>query len=105
MLRTCLQMQQRFVVDNTNPTVEERKKYIDLAKKAHYKIIGYYFPTTTEKALQRNQHRTGKARIPIAGILGTFKKLRTPAWHEGFDQLYTVEINAENQFVVKEWQE
>lgn len=104
MLRTCLKMQQRFVIDNTNPTVEERKKYIDLAKKSFYKIIGYYFHATAEEALQRNQYRSGKARIPIAGIRGTFKKLQRPSYQEGFDQIYTVEINADNQFVVKEWQ-
>lgn len=105
MLRTCLKMQQRFVVDNTNPTVEERKKYIDLAKRLHYKITGYYFHTTTAEALQRNHHRTGKAQIPIAGILGTFKKLQPPSWQEGFDQIYTVKVGADHQFIVKEWED
>jgi predicted kinase len=33
-LETCILTQQRFVVDNTNPTVEVRKRYIDLAQKA-----------------------------------------------------------------------
>lgn len=103
LLHTCLHMQQRFVVDNTNPTVDERKKYIIPAKQAKYKVAGYFFQSTVDKALQRNQNRQGKARIPIPGIKGTFKKLQPPSYAEGFDQLYLVEINDKNEFVVKEW--
>lgn len=105
LLHTCLHMQQRFVVDNTNPTAEERKKYIIPAKQAKYKVIGYYFQSTVDSALQRNQSRQGKARIPIPGIKGTFKKLQPPAYTEGFDQLYLVEINNKNEFIVKVWKE
>ena len=37
-LRTCLQTQQRFVIDNTNPTKKERLPYIEKAKA--FKFIG-----------------------------------------------------------------
>ncbi len=43
LLNACLEAKQRFVVDNTNPTVADRKKYITLAKASGFKIIGYYF--------------------------------------------------------------
>lgn len=42
-LTACLSAGQRFVVDNTNPIVEERAKYIQLAKKPQFRVIGYFF--------------------------------------------------------------
>ncbi len=42
-LTTCLRTRQSFVVDNTNPTIEDRKRYIDMVKDAKYEVIGYYF--------------------------------------------------------------
>jgi predicted kinase len=42
-LKTCLQLQQRIVIDNTNPTKLERKKYIELARQYNYQVTGYFF--------------------------------------------------------------
>jgi predicted kinase len=42
-LDTCLQTQQRFVIDNTNPTKEDRRRYIAMASDAGYEVVGYYF--------------------------------------------------------------
>ena len=44
-LDACLQTQQRFVVDKTNPTKEDRKRYIELARHAGYEVVGYYEPS------------------------------------------------------------
>ncbi|WP_255594081.1 AAA family ATPase [Pontibacter sp. HSC-14F20] len=55
-LKSCLKTQMRFVVDNTNPSVEERVKYIELAKAARYEVVGYYFETEVE----RNSQRVGR---------------------------------------------
>ena len=38
----CLATGQKFVVDNTNPTVAERKKYIEAAKEARFEVVGYF---------------------------------------------------------------
>lgn len=100
---TCLATQQRYVVDNTNPTKEDREKYISEAKAKKFKIVGYYFQSKINEALHRNSQRLGKENIPEVGIKGTFSKLEIPTIDEGFDELYFVEIE-NNNFKVKEWE-
>ncbi len=102
-LETCLRTRQRFVVDNTNPTVEDRKRYIDLARAAKYEVVGYYFQSEIEGALARNAQREKGARIPVPGIRATRAKLQLPSLAEGFDRLYYVRIVQEGKFEVEEW--
>lgn len=92
LMELCLSLQQRFVVDNTNPTRKERQKYIEAARQHRFKVIGYYFHTEVAAAIARNAGRTGKGHIPIPGIRGTYKKLEPPAYDEGFDILHRVEL-------------
>lgn len=93
-LETCLSLQQRFVVDNTNPTKTERSVYIQRAKTCHFKVTGFYFQSTVADSIERNARRTGKARIPVPGIYTTKKKLEEPSLDEGFDVLYQVSLEA-----------
>lgn len=102
-LDACIKAKQPFVVDNTNPSIEDRKKYIDIAKSAKFKVIGYYFQSSIADAIKKNERREGKEHIPLAGIKSTHAKLRLPSFNEGFDELYYVKINEENKFVVEEW--
>lgn len=99
----CLATGQRFVVDNTNPTAEDRARYIGPAKAAGFQVIGYYFDTTPQEAARRNRERTGKKRVPPQAIYGTARRLEPPTGDEGFDALYRVQIDAENRFVVEPW--
>lgn len=87
LLHLCLTLQQRFVVDNTNPTQKERQKYIEAAKTHKFRVIGYYFHTDVAAALERNSKRCGKELVPIPGIRGTYKKLEPPSYEEAFDSL------------------
>jgi len=48
------------VIDNTNTSVEERRKYIDIAKESGFRIIGYYFESNLKDAIMRNKNRAGK---------------------------------------------
>lgn len=89
-LKTCLGSGQRFVVDNTNPRPEDRAGYIAAAKASGFRVVGYFFETTVKDALRRNAKRTGKAVIPIPGVIGTYKRMEPLAWAEGFDELYRV---------------
>ena len=43
LLKACVEAKQPFVVDNTNVRIEERAKYIELAKAAQFHLTGYYF--------------------------------------------------------------
>jgi predicted kinase len=102
LLRACIEAQQRFVIDNTNLTVEDRAAYIQAAKTAQFKVIGYYFQSNIQDAIQRNQNRVGKEKIPVPGLLGAYKKLQIPTLEEGFDALHYVKI-VDGQFIVEEW--
>jgi predicted kinase len=102
-LETCFKVQQKCVIDNTNPTKEARNLYIEAAKNRKYKVIGYYFQSKLQDCLDRNTQRSGKAKIDERGILSTAKKLEIPEWSEGFDELYYVEISDENTFIVSPW--
>ena len=100
LLTACLETQQPFVIDNTNPTREGRAKYIDAAKTAKYSVVGYYFRSKADDCLARNQNRT--APVPDVGILSTAKKLELPTMEEGFDTLNYVRLT-DSGFVVEEW--
>lgn len=103
-LNACFETKQPFVVDNTNPTREDRRKYIELAKQAGFVIKGYYFRSSIEEAIARNEQRVGKARIPTRALLATHKKLERPSLDEGFDFLSYVYIDdADNSFITEEY--
>ena len=100
LMAACIALEQRFVVDNTNVLRSERREYIDAAKAAGFRVIGYYFRTELRRAIKWNSLRPGKQAIPVAGLIGTMKRLETPAIEERFDELYEVTVDAENRFVV-----
>jgi len=103
LLNACIEAKQRFVVDNTNPTVAVRHKYIEMATAAEFKIIGYYFQSKIQEAIKRNSTRSGKACIPEKGIRAAYAKLQIPTFSEGFDVLYYVTINENNTFTINQW--
>lgn len=94
LLRECIREGKDFVVDNTNPTIEQRRHYIEAARAAGYTVIGYYFDVPIQDCLERNRARTGKAKIPVPALYGTRKKLQPPTLAEGFDKLFTVTLTA-----------
>jgi predicted kinase len=100
LLLQCVHDHQDFVVDNTNPTGAERRRYITAARPAGFKLIGYYFDVPVTECLERNKARQGKAIIPVPALYGTRKKLQVPALAEGFDELFTVTL-VNNQFAVR----
>jgi predicted kinase len=87
-LNLCLQTQQRFVVDNTNPTAADRRRYIEPARAAGFKVIGYLIEVDAAEALARNDERVGKRRVPVGGVIGTARRLIRPTPEEGFDELW-----------------
>lgn len=101
-IEECIKTGKNFVVDNTNPTRADREKYISIAKENHYQVIGYYFKSSISECIERNEHRTGKAKVPRCAIAGTSKKLELPDLQEGFDKLLYVYIE-DSKSIVKEW--
>ena len=97
----CLAAQQSFVIDNTNPLKTDRARYIAPARAAGFRLIAYYFQSAVREAIQRNNQRKLKAKIPPPAIAATLKKLQPPTLDEGFDEIFTVAIASDNSFVVK----
>lgn len=101
LLRACLETRQPFVVDNTNPTAEERARYVRPANAARFRVVGYFFEATPREAIGRNKGRAPRDRIPVVGILGTYKRVEVPRKEEGFDELYRVRAEGERGFAVE----
>jgi predicted kinase len=104
IMGACLETDQRFVIDNTNPTRLERAGYIEAAKANRFRITGYYFQSKVEDCLRRNAERTGNDRVPDVAILSTAKKLELPCLDEGFGKLFYVRLDS-GRFVIEEWRD
>jgi predicted kinase len=104
-LTTCVETGQRFVVDNTNLTPDEREVYIQAAREAGFRVVGYYFQSRVEDCKRRNERRPADRRVPLPGILGAAGRMKLPSLEEGFDELHYVRIDEAGGFVVEEWQD
>jgi predicted kinase len=80
------------VVDNTNPTVEDRRTLVRQGREHGAKIVGYYFESTARECIERNRLRAGKAKVPDVAIYATAKKLVPPSYSECFDELFRVRL-------------
>ena len=103
LLEACLRAKQPFVVDNTNPTVESRAKYLNIAHDAGFSVIGYYFQSKVQDSIERNNLRDGAQRVPLPAIYGTSRRLQVPTLAEGFEALNYVSIKVTGEFQIEEW--
>ncbi|MFW5973275.1 MAG: AAA family ATPase [Bacteroidota bacterium] len=103
LVEACLDVGQRFVIDNTNVLAAHRAEYIRRAKAAHFAVYGYFFEPDVRRAIVWNEQRTGKAVIPRKGLLGTLKRLEPPRLDEGFDRLFRVTVDKDDDFIVREY--
>jgi predicted kinase len=76
------------VVDNTNPTPADRRRYVEPARAAGFRTIAYLVEVDEREALGRNSEREPRRRVPPAGLVGTARRLQRPAPEEGFDELW-----------------
>jgi predicted kinase len=81
LLRTCLDEGRSFVVDNTNPTPADRRRYVEPARAAGFKVIGYLVEAGAGEAFAR-------AGIPPGRVAATARALQPPTPEEGFDGLW-----------------
>jgi hypothetical protein len=77
LVANCLEEGRRFVVDNTNPTVADRARYIGPARDAGFKVIGY---------LVEGDGRS--VRVGPVTAAATARRFVRPAPEEGFDELW-----------------
>ena len=104
LLDTCLLEGRPFVVDNTNPTKADRRRYIASARAAGYLVEGYFFQSVVKDCVQRNDQRSGKAKIPSVAVAAISNQLELPTMDEGFDKLYFVRMS-DGDFVVEPWRD
>ncbi len=90
LIEAALGSGRSVVVDNTNPTLEDRRTPIRLGCEYGARIVGYYFEVEIGECLARNAGREGRARVPDVAIFATAKKLVPPSFEEGFDGLFRV---------------
>ena len=93
LLHAALSAGRSVVVDNTNPTPEDRRPLERLGHEYGAKVLGYFFDASVRECLRRNETREGKARVPDVAIYATAKKLVAPSIEEGFDELLCVRLN------------
>jgi predicted kinase len=93
LLHAALSAGRSVVVDNTNPTPEDRRPLVRIGQGYGAKVLGYYFDASVGECLRRNEMREGKARVPDVAIYATAKKLVAPSIEEGFDAVLRVRLN------------
>ncbi len=101
-LEACIATRQPFVVDNTNPTAAERRVYLEPALAAGFRATAYLFEVRPREAIARNERRSRRERIPIAGVLGTFKRLEPPRHAEGFERVVRVRPGPDGGWLLDE---
>lgn len=103
LVMACIHGKQSFVIDNTNPTSEDRAKYIEAVRQWGFRVVGYYFEPDYDESVLRNEIRQGKEKVPKVAIKSTIRKIQKPLFEEGFDELYHVKL-IDGSFVVQELQ-
>jgi predicted kinase len=92
LIEASLEAGSSVVVDNTNPTVEDRRPLIELGRRFGVRIVGHYFDSTVRRCIERNRLRAGKEKVPDVAIYATATKLVPPSYAEGFDELLRVRL-------------
>src|ERR1700730_13259928 len=100
LLAACLQARQPSVIDNTNPLPIDRRRYIEPARAAGFRTVAYFFKTSLRDAMQRNNLRAGKQKVPVPAVCRAFKRLLAPSREEGFDDIFVVELTGDRGFLV-----
>lgn len=84
------------IIDNTNPTIESRKIFIDIAKKYNYTIKTIIVNTSYLESFHRNYYRHIKYDTPLIPEIAyrIFKsKYEPPVLNEGINTIITTGIN------------
>jgi predicted kinase len=78
------------VVDNTSPSPAERAPLVELAAAAGVPVRAVWLDVPLEVCRQRNEARTGPARVPDVGLYSAAARLVPPTTAEGFTTVQTV---------------
>lgn len=90
-----------IIIDQTNPDINTRKKWIDLAKKNSYTLTVILMKTSRELSKHNNYYRyltTGKNLVPEIAYRIYNSKFQSPELNEGIDRIFTTEPNKPKNF-------
>jgi predicted kinase len=102
LIEEALREGRSVVVDNTNPTEEDRAPIIALARAHGAEVVGVSFESKLEDCLARNRQRVGRDRVPDRALYITRARLRAPSLGEGFDRIYRVRPAPDGEFIVSD---
>jgi predicted kinase len=72
------------VVDNTNPSPDERAPLVELAREAGVPVRAVFVDTPLEVCRARNDARSDDTRVPLVGLYSAAGRLVPPDTAEGF---------------------
>ncbi len=85
LIEACLEEGRPFVVDNTNPTVADRARYVVPAREAGFRLTAILVEVDHALAAARNAARSRV--VPASGLRDVARRLIRPTPEEGFDEL------------------
>lgn len=96
-----------IVIDNTNPTIDARQKFISLAKKYNYNIRCFVMDIDINLAKHNNFYRhyvsNGKINLIPEIVYNKYKKnYEEPNQEEGFQSIIKVDFLFDNSYVIEE---
>jgi predicted kinase len=80
------------VVDNTNPSPQDRAPLIALGHAHGVPVRAVHVDVPLAICLARNAARSGRARVPEVGVRAARKRLVPPSREEGFDRVDVVRV-------------
>lgn len=88
------------VIDNTSPSLESRKLFIDIANKNNVKCRCIKFETSFDHAFHNNMYRyvKGDRKVPIIAYRIYKKKFNEPELSEGFYQINEINFTLDENF-------
>lgn len=104
LIQECIDKGVDFVIEKANCTKADRSAYIQNAKAAGYRIIGYLFCTQISDQYEQPEQQYSKI------IPAVLSQLELPDYSEGFDELYYVKhsgsyhhIGDTNPMLKRDW--
>ena len=94
--QNALKYKMNVIIDNTNPSKENRKKFIDIEKEYGYKIIAIKMNTSRHESIHNNYYRSfiyGKELIPEIVYNIYDSKYQKPSIDENIDKIIETGIN------------
>lgn len=88
LCKFCLDNKLSLVIDNTNPTIKDRKKYIDMFIKEGYHIKCIHLRTCYETLIIRNNER--QRHVPRRAIKAILKDTEYPTVAERIDEILII---------------